>query len=386
MDEADLLADHIAVLAAPGKLVAQGSPVALKHEFGKGYNVQVTFDAYQDPEKATTPRNDPYQRLLTIIGHHVETTIISPLQILYHLNTRDTQVVADVLRFLNEEKSHYCIKSYDVLGTSMEDIFLSLMNKNETTPEVEKRSSKDTPVPTSEKCEEGAETGTVLLSSLSHGQHPHIFQQATTIFYKRFLILRRSWLSPFLTVLVAVMGSTIPLVFIDKGAQTCTQPVLDMPIVSLYLPATSFPPLAAVDVLDSPPGIVSSLGNTTSSLILDNVPNNATFVNTIYSNYRNISAGGVSIDLTTGGSLVAWEASPPGSMGPSMLNLATNILYNRALNASGRQNTPTIISPNYQSLPYPSSRSLNSLKWVGFYGATMVSYELCKSVIDLKYL
>lgn len=381
MDEADLLADHIAVLAAPGKLVAQGSPVRLKREFGKGYSIQVTFDAYQDLEKATTPRKDPYQRLLTI-GHHIEASIISPLQILYHLNTRDTQVVADVLRFLDEEKSDYCIKSYDILGTSMEDIFLSLMNKNETTPEVE-----DTPVPTSEKSEEDAETRTVLLSNLSHGQHPHVFQQATTIFYKRFLILRRSWLSPFLTVLVAVMGSTIPLFFIDTGAQTCTQPVLDMPIVPLYLPATSFPLFATVDVLDSPPGIVSSLGDTTSSLILDNVPNNATFVNTIYSNYRNISAGGVSIDVTTGGSLVAWEASPPGSMGPSMLNLATNILYNRALNASGRgQNTPTIINPNYQSLPYPSSRSLNSLKWVGFYGAAMVSYELCKSVIDLRCL
>ena len=379
MDEADLLADHIAVLAAPGKLVTQGSPVTLKREFGKGYNIQVTFDAQQDTEKVTAPRKDLYQRLLTI-AHHVKASIISPLQTLYLLNTRDTQVVADVLHFLDEEKLHYCIKSYDVLGTSMEDVFLGLMSTNDTTPEAD---SHDTSVLMSEKSLEDAEDRMMPLSSLSHGRHPHIFQQATTIFHKRSLILRRSWLSPLLTILVAVMGSTIPMIFIDKGAQTCTRLLWDMPIVPLYLPATSFPP-SVVDILDSPPGIVSSLGNTTSSLILDNVPNNATFVNTIYSDYRNISAGGVSFDVTTGGSLVAWEASPPGLMGPSMLNLATNILYNRALNTSRHgQNTPTIISPNYQSLPAPNSRSLNSLKWVGFYGAAMVGCELCKIVIDL---
>ena len=34
LDEADLLADHIAILAAPGKLIASGSPVSLKRDLG----------------------------------------------------------------------------------------------------------------------------------------------------------------------------------------------------------------------------------------------------------------------------------------------------------------------------------------------------------------
>ena len=43
LDEADLLADNIAVLAAPGKLVANGTPVTLKTSLGEGYSVQVKF-------------------------------------------------------------------------------------------------------------------------------------------------------------------------------------------------------------------------------------------------------------------------------------------------------------------------------------------------------
>ena len=360
--------------------MAQGSPVTLKREIGKGYSIQVTFDTTQDVEKITAPREDLYQRLLTT-AHQVETRAISPLQVLYHLNTRDTQVVADVLHVLDEEKSYYCIKSYDVLGTSMEDVFLSLMAQNEAAPELDPGLSEDTSVPASEKSVEDAEVTTELLSSLSKGRPPNIFQQAISIFYKRSLILRRSWLSPFLTVLVAVLGSTIPIVFIDQGAQTCTPFLQDYTIEPLYLPATV--PLAAFDipVLDSPPGIVSTLGSTTDTLTLDDVPDNATFVNTISTYYPYIATGGVSFNLTTGDSLVAWEASPPGIMGPMMLNLATNILYNRALNASGHgQNTPAIINAAYQSLPAPSGRSLNSLKWLGFYGAAMVSREFhsCK--------
>ena len=57
LDEADLLADHIAILAAPGKLVASGSPVALKTNLGQGYNIQVTFDSVKLSERTLrTPR------------------------------------------------------------------------------------------------------------------------------------------------------------------------------------------------------------------------------------------------------------------------------------------------------------------------------------------
>src|SRR4030088_2098311 len=63
LDEADLLADQIVILDAPGKLVAQGTPVALKRELGKGYSLQVTFDAALDAEKADLARSELLQRI-----------------------------------------------------------------------------------------------------------------------------------------------------------------------------------------------------------------------------------------------------------------------------------------------------------------------------------
>ncbi|KAF8634881.1 hypothetical protein AX15_000635 [Amanita polypyramis BW_CC] len=374
LDEADLLADHIAILVSPGKLVAQGSPVTLKRGFGRGYSIQVTFDAHSDSEKITTSREALLQAIqthatLVRVGH------ISHLQTLYHLDTKDTPVVAGVLHLLDEEKSKYFVNSYDILGTSMEDVFLNLMGNNEDGQNSdEKRLLKDPFAPAPEKHVEDilATAGMGPLLTLSQTWVPSFFQQAFTIFYKRSLILRRSWLPPFLTVLIAVAGSTIPIVFIDRGAQTCTQLVLDMARVPLYLPALNIPSLdPSTYIFESPPGILSALGINTNVLPLVDIVDNTTFVNAVFSNYRNSSAGGVSFNFSTGDSLVAWEASPPGILGPSMLNLATNILYNHALNTSGHYHNTPIIRANYQPLPPPSGRSLNSLKWIGFYGAAM---------------
>lgn len=105
----------------------------------------------------------------------------------------------------------------------------------------------------------------------------------------------------------------------------------------------------------------------------DNVPDNVTFVSTIQQNYLNLSIGGISIDTQTGDSLFAWQASPPGLIGPTMMNLVTNILYNRALNASGdTAGTPSIIMANYASFPRIAAGTLTDLKWVAFFGAAMV--------------
>ena len=45
LDEADLLADHIAILAAPGKVIASGTSVALKRDLGECYLIEVTFSS-----------------------------------------------------------------------------------------------------------------------------------------------------------------------------------------------------------------------------------------------------------------------------------------------------------------------------------------------------
>jgi ATP-binding cassette subfamily A (ABC1) protein 3 len=370
LDEADLLADHIAVLAAPGRLVADGSPVALKRDLGEGYSAQVSFKLSTEDKEYISPRGELLQRIRTI-APQTYVAAPSPHQVVYHLKTRDAVIVGKVLQLLDAEKDTYSITSYDVLGTTIEDIFLDLMSKN--TGSEDDQLSRDTLTPT-EKPEPVLAPAVMELSS-GRAMAPH--KQAFTIFYKRYLIARRSWLTPVLTILVAVAGACIPLIFIKGKTQSCVRKFGNSSLsLPLYLPTSPIVPFTFGDssrVLTSPPGIISTLGNSTSLFRITNITDNDAFVDTIKQNYRNLSLGGVSLDLNTRASLIAWEASPPGITGPSMLNLASNLLYNNALEASGNAGSaPTIIQANYSAFPPVGAGTLVSLKWMVFFGAVMV--------------
>lgn len=279
-------------------------------------------------------------------------------------------MVRQVLGLIDDEKNRYAIASYDILGTTIEDIFLDLMSKNETSD--------------SEILPEGAISphleGKSVIVDLPTGRPVSPFRQALTIFYKRILILKRSWLTPLLTVIIGVAGATIPLVFLSGQPASCAVRFRNATSTPLYLPSSpsvSFAPGIPSSVVTSPPNITDTLGNSTEFFPITNVPDNATFVNFISQNFLNLSLGGVSLDPNTGASLVAWEATPPGLTGLSMLNLATNLLYTRALNMSGNAaHIPTLILANYATFPPVDTSTLVSLKWVFIFGAAMVSWSL----------
>lgn len=364
LDEADLLADNIAILTAPGKLVAKGTPVSLKRDLGEGYLVQVSFTS-----AAEVGRDIELLSKIRTIAPQTNMSSASPHQTSYHLRTKDTTVVGDVLRMLEKETPTYNVASYDVIGTTIEDIFLDLTSRNEGEEDDEKGSRVTVPLP-----EEIAPT----VLNLSNGRPMSPLRQALTIFYKRWLIARRSWLTPVLTILVAIAGSAIPLVFLrGLKPQSCSKRLGETTTIPLYLPVSPITPLGSAissRVLVSPPGASSILGRSASFLRTINVTDNAAFMDRVEQNYRNISLGGVSIDVNDGPSLFAWEATPPGIVGPAMLNLATNILFNRALNSSGNAgNSPMIIQANYAAFPFVGVGSLKTLKWMAFFGAVMVT-------------
>ena len=299
----------------------------------------------------------------------------SPHQVCYHLKTKDTEVVRRVLGLLDDETSRHAIASYDILGTTIEDIFLDLMSKNETPDDTE-------------LVLEGASSSPHLevksnLVDLPTGRPVSPFRQAFTIFYKRTLILKRSWLTPLLTVIIGVAGATIPLFFLSGVLKSCSVRFDNATSVPLYLPSSSL--VTSSSVVTSPPNITTTLGNTSKQLPITNVPDNATFVNFISQNFLDLSLGGVSLDPTTGASLIAWEATPPGLTGLFMLNLATNLLYTRALNMSGNAaRIPTLILANYATFPPRDASALVSLRWVFIFGAAMVSWVL-KCLVIIVY-
>lgn len=350
-------------------MVANGSPVALKRDLGQGYSVQVTMS----PTCHQPDTSDLLARVKPIVPAAYETST-SSTQICFHLRTRDPDSMQRVLELFDAEIRDNRIVSYSIFGTTIEEIFLDLMSKHDHASDED---GQVVPVT-------AATPAATALADLPMGRAISPLQQAFTIFHKRLLITKRSWLTCVMTAVVAICGACIPLVFMREEWPGCRANYSYPSSVPLYLPTflsdysqyLSFLPL---DIgLQSPPGIIQTLG---PDLMFTSIPDNATFVSDINDNYKDILFGGISIDNTTGASLVAWEAAPPGFKGLSALNLATNILYNRALNMSGlAQDTTRLIDTNYQPFPFLFDPGIvGSLKWMFFFGAAMVSLQVISS-------
>ncbi|KAF9022600.1 P-loop containing nucleoside triphosphate hydrolase protein [Hymenopellis radicata] len=381
LDEADLLADNIAMLAAPGKLVAQGSPVGLKRDLGDGYTIQACIDPLEEKWRSSV--------LLEILDRVLEVAPGASMsrnetqRALFHLRTQDPRQVQRVLRVFEENVATGCLRSYDILGTTIEDVFLDLMSEQD--PNRQESTVISSPWQSSDTLVTKASHHPL---ELSVGRPMSPWQQATTIFVKRTLVARRSWLAPLLSVLVAVAGATIPLIFLNGREPSCTPRITESRSFPLYMPISPFATAVlavngTAQVLNFPPGLIASLGDTTSALNLAEVVDNTTFVQTVTDTFPQLGYGGISMDVNTGSSLIAWEASSPGLKGAVLLNLVDNILYNDALRNTGFVGaaSPGVIQANYEPFPLVDAGALESLgdtlealKWATFFGAAMSVY------------
>ncbi|KAG8734716.1 hypothetical protein FRC10_011502, partial [Ceratobasidium sp. 414] len=362
LDEADLLADDIAILAAPGKLLAHGSPVALKSTLGKGYVVHVTR-----PGLSPTPSlPDP---ILSAIRTHAPLAVPDDAEPgAYTLHSKNPKVVGRVLDALEERKRELGVEGYDVRGTTLEAIFLELMGRVQDGGEVAPERH--------ELAAAGSRSGSVRWPApkeelgplaLSDGQKTSPLRQALTGFHKRALILRRSWLPYALMAAIAIAGACVPLRFMKGRMNTCTL-TRDTGVPDpLYLPEAVNGLVfnnGAQSPIISPPNLLSILG--VGNLSQTAVPDANAFAQTLKQTYRNLSLGGLEINEGQQAT-VAWEASPGSVSGLVLLNLASNVLADRALGATG----PKIIAYT-QDLPMSVVVGLGqALKWEGFFGASM---------------
>jgi ATP-binding cassette, subfamily A (ABC1), member 3 len=380
LDEADLLADNIAVLAAPGKLVANGTPVTLKTSLGEGYSVQVKFS--HDLTKNLDDLPDGLLSSIRLLAPEVYTTAPSSTQISYHLRSKDPWAVENVLLMLDRMKDTFGIMSYDVIGTNIEDIFLRLMTPVKCHENVKDKLSLEDD---SQSVVTAVEPEPLELTA---GQSRAPWHQALVIFHKRLLIARRSWLPQVLLILVAVVGSTVPTFFMAGRPATCIPGFHNFPTIPLYLPISPLNTLSPLSgtvsgdtaailttsttpILTTPPDIKAALGISSRFVPTLNVADNATLIQYVNQNFKNISLGAFSLEVTTGNSLFAWETSNSGLKGPAMLNLGTNILLGLALQTS--ELPKSLVLANYATFPLPDVGLLPALKWDAFFGPAMVS-------------
>ncbi|QRV83171.1 ABC transporter [Ceratobasidium sp. AG-Ba] len=377
LDEADLLGDEVAILAPPGKLLAQGSPVSLKSNLGDGYAVHVA--------RAPNASSSFDDSVLSLIRVHAPLACLDANERdTYILHSKDAGVAGLVLDTLDKSKE-IGVASYSLMGATLENVFLKLMHTAElgserVTLDIDGHATAardsgflsvaDTAVTNSSSVYVGSKHGPTI--ALSSGCTTSPFRQALTGFRKRALIFRRSWLSYALMVIVAVAGACVPIIFTRSRTSTCS-PAQDLEKARpLYLPAVASlaRPLLGGNATNmykpvvSPPNLLEALDAT--SLPHTVVSNTTEFYRTIRQNYGNLSLGG--IDIEDGQATIAWEASPGSASGLALLNLANNVLVNQAL---GERGGPRILA-YFQNLPGTKIIGMApALKWEGFFGASM---------------
>ncbi|GLB44403.1 putative ABC-2 family transporter protein [Lyophyllum shimeji] len=365
LDEADLLADEVVVLATGGKLVAEGSPVELKSKLGEGYTVQVSFvpgtpDLY-------AAENDLLGRI-RLVSPEAYMTRPSTSKASYHLKTNDLAAVGNILQTIDSQQGDLRIDSYDVSGTSIEEIFLELID--------EEKRVKDAG-------EEHQSTSSVSFPALTlpNGRPRSPLAQALTIFHKRVLVFRRSFIAPVMAFVIVILLTYFPLRYLLKGIGSCIRTEeSSFPPFPLFMPLTS-EYIFTGPVLLSPPNVTSILNVTTTSPdfgipqganqpLYRNLPDNATFVSEIRSQFANISFGGLSVNLETWEALIGWNALTPFD-GAELLSVANNIFYNHALNTT---TTPRFIYGHFGTIPDNDNDNLFALEWVVVIAVAMILY------------
>ena len=206
LDEADLLADNIAILSK-GKLRAEGASAQLKDDYGAGYRIHVLSARHMKhaPEVTGVQRNELSNTI----------TYVAP----------SSNLAAEVIRTLEAQDI-----PYKYSGPTIEDVFLRLAEEVRET-DVEHEELDDAhgqrPAPTKERSQDSGSTlpnGAQLSEhGLMSGRPVGWAGQILVFLRKRLLVLKTNWIPYAIAFLVPVVAAAITQMLIhDKSATGCS--------------------------------------------------------------------------------------------------------------------------------------------------------------------
>ncbi|EEH42644.2 uncharacterized protein PADG_07464 [Paracoccidioides brasiliensis Pb18] len=347
LDEAELLADHIAILSK-GVLKVEGTTVELKHQLGSGYRIHV----YHVPgcEKPTLPHFEgiPYQT------HYDETTY----------TVSDSSLAAEFVVKLEEQG----IKEYRVSGPTIEDVFLKVaeeiqpgpisLDGDEEATEVKEEMDKKSP------------------PQLLPGRRIGMKHQAWILFCKRAIILRRNYLPYLVAFLLPVVAAGLVTLFLkDFKRPGCSGPdtVREAKIHSLFSdtdielvvgPASKLS-LSSLRLLASSLGVPASSGMN-STFLMDKIRMVETlqeFNGYIERRFHKVMPGGFFLGDGSSPLIFAWRGNGDISFATSVQNTMDTILTN------------ITIGNQYQALSIPwAADSGKSLQLITYFGLALAVY------------
>ncbi|XWW98542.1 hypothetical protein V2A60_006542 [Cordyceps javanica] len=197
LDEADLLADHIAILSK-GTLRAQGTSVELKDKFGGGYRVNVhkTAATKSLPSVEGVKKKDAFDQV----------TYVAP----------SSALAAAVIKKLESAQ----VPDYRFSGPTIEDVFLQVAEeiKDEEAFRAGQASAEKTRDPDDTSQTEQQPQGLQLMD----GKQVGYLRQALILFAKRVTILKRNWPIYAIAFVIPILAAGLTSLFVsDSKLQGC---------------------------------------------------------------------------------------------------------------------------------------------------------------------
>ncbi|KAJ6439693.1 ABC transporter [Purpureocillium lavendulum] len=194
LDEADLLADHIAILSK-GTLRAEGSSVELKDRFGGGYRIHVNKAAAgaATPDIDGVVKKDVFDSI----------TYVAP----------NSSLAAEVIRGLETAG----ISDYRFSGPTIEDVFLQLAEEIKDEKAFQTIDSTDPKVEVMEKGQEhdsssqsSADRGLKLVD----GKRVSYASQVGILFRKRITVFKKNQLLYFIAFILPIIAASLTSLFV----------------------------------------------------------------------------------------------------------------------------------------------------------------------------
>ncbi|GFP54761.1 hypothetical protein ACSS6W_002628 [Trichoderma asperelloides] len=204
LDEADLLADHIAILSK-GTLRAEGSSVELKDTLGGGYRVNV----HKNPDIKDSPTIDGVKKkdAFDLI------TYVAPT----------SNLAAQVIKALQKAN----ITDFRFSGPTIEDVFLQVAEEIKDEEVFRETIVEKMPVKDDNSSSQGyssppMESGLGL--KLLDGRRVGYFEQAVILFKKRWTILKRNWVLYAVAFVLPIAAAGLTSLFVKGNGPTGCKP------------------------------------------------------------------------------------------------------------------------------------------------------------------
>jgi ATP-binding cassette, subfamily A (ABC1), member 3 len=368
LDEAELLADHIAVLSK-GTLKVSGTSVELKHKLGSGYRVHVykTHGQQQLPTYAD-------------VSH-----VRRDDQTVYSL--ADSAKAADFLGRIEGEG----FAEYQVNGPTIEDVFLKVAEevRNESTHSEKSESGHHLHEVGSHSSNEGdsEKVARVVVKNESSAEPPQLLdghrismpRQAMVLFAKRWVVLRRNTLPYLAALLIPIIAAGLVTLFLKNFQKAGCSPASTASISDIISLSTQVDyelvagPRDRLGVdsvqlfattLAGSTGVAGIAANTTKLLeSIHFVDSLAEFNDYIESHYANVTPGGFYLGDQTSPPTFAWKGNADISF-PLIIQNALDTLQ-----------TNISISSQYQAFDVPWGADVGkALQLITYFGLAMAVY------------